>query len=58
MVWFWIGVSFCGRCSRAGAESAFCLAGAGAVLVLVQALALDWRFVLRHARDDIMSCQG
>ena len=24
--------------------------------VLVQALALDLRFVLRHARDDIMSC--
>ena len=35
-----------------------CFAGAGSVLVLAQALALNRCFVLPHARDDIMSCQG
>ena len=57
--WLWVGVSFCRCCCRAGAGAgpAFCLAGAGAVLALVQALALDRRFLLRHARDDVRSCQ-
>ena len=42
----------------------FCFAGAAAVLRSVQLLALDRRFVLRHAwmtschaRGDIVSCQ-
>ena len=53
-------VLFCraGAGGGAGSGSAFRFAGAAAVLVLVlvRALALDRRFVLRHARDDIMSC--
>ena len=36
----------------------FACAAAVLMLVQVQALALDRRFVLRHARDDITSCQG
>ena len=49
-----------------GSGSAFRFAGAAAVLVMdrrfvwpvLEALALDQHFLLRHARDDIMSCQG
>ena len=41
-------------------DQRFGFAGAAAVMMLVQlqVLALDRHFVLRHARDDIMSCQG
>ena len=53
---FWFNRCCCR--ADAGAGSAFCFAGAGAGAVLVQGLALDRRFVLRHARGDIRSCQG